>query len=154
MSASCSLSWLLLPGWMVDLSFSSPVASTDRPSVRFSSASMAVVRGFTGWGLDGTTTKQHTHVQSGIQTSYNNSSVAASVSYERLSGDVRTSSGCQTGGPKLFNDINGWKQHLPSSNGHLINLSLCLILLHLHIVSQNTPEGKGGDGLCNEGFSE
>ena len=64
LSASCSLSWLLLPGLMVDLSFSSPVASTDRPSVRFSSASMAVVRGFTGWGLDGTTTKQHAHEQS------------------------------------------------------------------------------------------
>lgn len=75
LSVSCSLSWLLLPGWMVDFSFSRPVASTDRPSVRFSSASMAVVRGFTGWGLDRMTTSS-THIWSGIALRTTNTSVA------------------------------------------------------------------------------
>lgn len=45
-----SCSGLLLAGLMVDRSFSRLLASTPRPSPRFSSAA---VRGFTGWGLQG-----------------------------------------------------------------------------------------------------
>jgi len=90
LSVSCSVSWLTLPGWMVDLSFS----STDRPSVRFSSAGMAVVRGFTGWGLEGRQQAAHrVHRQVSLLCGF-------LLSPSRLSGEVMTPR-CRTGGPQL-----------------------------------------------------